>query len=338
MKKLLLTATAVLFIAYAGAQVKKTDDVKKSLQTTNKDTIAWDYGGLISVGINEGFLHNWAAGGELVSLSVNGIFSGHLDRLHHKEIWSNNLDLCYGANYAYSQGFKPRKTDDRIDFTSKYGKHIDSNHLYLTALFNFKSQFTKGFDYSRPHWDSVSTSAFFSPAYFTTAIGLEYRRGSDVSIFLSPLAGRLTVASKEYTNRLPEGAFGVPYNETHYYQFGAYFSGRYVYNISKNMIFKTRLDLYSNYLAKDTKDSTGKVIKRDNPGNISVLFDNIFSWKVSRYLNFTLGATFMYDNNIPYSKNYIDATGATTVKNDPGKDLGWLQINQIFTLGLEYKF
>jgi hypothetical protein len=338
MKKLLLAATAALFITSASAQVKQTDDVKKSLQTTNKDTIAWDYGGIISVGINEGFLHNWAAGGELVSMSANGIFSGHLDRLHHKEIWSNNLDLSYGVNYAYSQGFKPRKTDDRIDFTSKYGKHIDSNHMYLTGLFNFKSQSTKGFDYSRPRWDSASTSAFFSPAYFTTAIGLEYRRGSDVSIFLSPLAGRLTVASKEYTNRSPQGAFGVPYNKTTYYQFGAYFSGRYVYNINKSMIFKTRLDLYSNYLAKDTKDSTGKVIKRDSPANIALLFDNIFSWKVSKYLNFTLGATFMYDNNIPYSRNYVDASNATVVKNDPGKDLGWLQINQIFTLGLEYKF
>ena len=79
--------------------------------------------------------------------------------------------------------------------------------------------------------------------------------------------------------------------------------------------------------------------RKDNPGNISVLFDNLLSWKISKYLNVTLGATFIYDNNIPYSKTYIDkATGATVAKDDPGKDLGWLQIKQVFTLGLEYKF
>ncbi len=48
------------------------------------------------------------------------------------------------------------------------------------------------------HWEetefSVSTSKFLSPAYFTLAAGLEYRRGSDISLFLSPLAARVTLA------------------------------------------------------------------------------------------------------------------------------------------------
>src|ERR1700733_10813961 len=149
MKKNLLSLVVFsFFIIHASAQLKSIDDVKKSLQTTNKDTIAWDYGGVLDIGANEGFLHNWAAGGELVSLTANGIFSGHLDRLHHWDIWSNNLDLNYGLAYAYSTGFLPHKTDDRIDFTSKYGIRIDTaKNFYFTGLFNFKSQFTKGYDY-----------------------------------------------------------------------------------------------------------------------------------------------------------------------------------------------
>jgi Protein of unknown function (DUF3078) len=336
MKKILLSLVVAAFLfSTSTAQVVKTDDVKKSLETTNKDTIAWTHGGVISMGLNEGFLHNWAAGGELASLTANGIFSGHLDRLHNQLIWSNNLDMTYGLNYAFSTGFTPRKTDDRIDFTSKLGLRHDSGNIFFTALFNFKSQFTKGYDYTLKNYDSASTSAFMAPAYFTTAIGVEYRRGSDLSLFFSPIAGRLSVATKEYTSRSPEGAFGVPYNKTSYFQFGAYFSGRYNWNISKNMVYKTRLDLYSNYLAKDTKDSTGTVIKKDNPGNIAVLFDNLFSWKVSKYLSFILGATFIYDNNIPYNK-YVP--GTTTLKDEPGRDIGWLQIKQVFNLGFEYKF
>ncbi len=341
MKKLLFSVAICLLCGFnSDAQLTNADAIQKSLETTNKDTIAWSYGGVFDIGANEGFLHNWAAGGELASFTVNGLFSGHLDRLHNRDIWSNNLDLNYGLNYTYSTGFLPHKTDDRIDFTSKYGYRVDTaKNFYLTGLFNFKSQFTKGYDYTMPNWDTMSTSKFLSPAYFTIAAGGEYRRGSDISLFFSPLAGRLTLADKFYTSQSPQGAFGVPYNKTAYYQFGAYFSGRYVVNFTKNMVYKTRLDLYSNYLAKDTKDSTGAIIKKDNPANISVLFDNLFSWKISKYLNITLGATFIYDNNIPYSNTYVDkTTGLTVNKNEPGANLGWLQVKQVFTLGMEYKF
>ena len=340
MKKAILVLIAgTFFVNTVLAQINKVDDVKKSLETTNKDTVAWNYGGFLNIGGNEGFLHNWAAGGELASISVNSIFSGHLDRLNHLDIWSNNLDLTYGLTYNYSTSFIPRKSDDRIDFTSKYGHRVDTNgNFYFTTLFNFKSQFTKGYDYSVPGWDTSSTSRFFSPAYFTLALGMEYREGSDVSFFLSPVAARLTLVDKEYTSRSKVGAFGVDYNKTSQVQLGAYFSGRYLFNISKAVIYKTRVDLYSNYLAKDTKDSVGHVVKKDNPGNVTVLFDNLLSWKISKFFNVTVGALFIYDNSIPYSKTYVNTAGATVTKDDPGKDLGWLQIKQVFSLGLGYKF
>lgn len=340
MKKIFLCIIVCIFaITQSYAQLKKVDDVQKALETTNKDTIAWAYGGVMDIGINEGFLHNWAAGGELASLTVNGIFSGHLDRLHKRDIWSNNLDMTYGLTYAYSQDFLPHKTDDRIDFTSKYGYRMDTvKNFYFTTLFNFKSQFTKGYDYTNPNWRNVPTSTFFSPAYFTTAIGFEYRKGSDISLFLSPFAARLTLADKDYTQG-PDGAFGIPHDKTSYYELGAYFSGRYQTTINKKLTLKTRVDLYCNYLAKNTKDSTNTyVIKKDNPGNISVLFDNLVSWKVSKFFNFIIGATFIYDNNIPYVSTYVNTAGVTVQKDDPGKGLGWLQVKQVFTLGFEYKF
>jgi hypothetical protein len=341
MKKAILSAALCLTWMHSSfAQVDKVDEVKKQLETSNKDTVAWTHSGILSIGTNGGFLHNWAAGGELASMQINGIFSGRLEYLNHRDIWSNNLDMTYGLNYIYSSGFLPRKTDDRIDFTSKYGKIIDTGgNFFITGLFNFKSQFTKGYDYSLPKWDSVSTSKFLSPAFFTAAIGAEYRRGSDVTFFLSPAAARMIVADPYYTLMTPTGAFGVPYGKSSVFQLGAYFSGRYTINIRPNMLFKTRLDLYSNYLAKDTKDSTGTVIKQDNPGNINILFDNLFSWKISKFFNVTLGATIVYDNNFPYSSTTVDkVTGATVSKNEPGAGLGWVQWKQVVTFGVGYKF
>ena len=339
MLKQLLLSGILLFGLNAQAQIDQTDEWKKSLSTENKDTVAWVKGGVFSVGLNEGFLHNWAAGGEVVSMTINGQFNGYLNRIMHHHIWTNNLDMTYGLFYAYSNSFVPRKIDDRIDFTSKYGVQIGQNeNLYLAGLFNFKSQFTKGYDYSVPNWDSFSTSEFLSPAYFTGAIGIEYRKGSNLSLFLSPLAARITVADRKYTSMKPEGAFGVQYNQTTRFELGAYFSGRYQTEINKKLLFKTRVDLYANYLAKDKKDSTGMVVKKDNPGNIDILWDNFVSYKMSKHLSLTLAATFIYDNDIPYEKTYINTAGAEIVKDEPGTGLGWWQVKQVLAIGIEYRF
>ena len=339
-----LLLTAISFTATA--QLDMDDDLKKSvwkksLALKNKDTVAWIYNGTLNIGLNQGFLHNWAAGGEIASATVTGLFSGSLNRLYHRSVWSNNLDMTYSLFYAYSNSFIPRKMDDRIDFTSKYGYRLDtSSNFYITGLFNFKSQFTKGYDYEAPNWDSFSTSDFLSPAYFILAPGIEYRKGTNLSLFLSPAAARLTTASTYYTNQSPEGAFGVKFGETTRMEFGAYFSGRYQVNITENLTYKTRLDLYMNYLAKDVLDATGNVVKEDNPGNVDILFDNLFSWKLGKYLSLTLGATFIYDNDLPYvAPTQVNPTTGNTEKVDePGQDLGWWQIKQTFSIGFQYKF
>lgn len=340
MKRLLLLFTLSLFAANADAQLTKADDVKKSLTTENKDTVAWLKGGLLNIGINQGFLHNWAAGGELASMTVNGLFNGYVTRLYHRQVWTNNLDLNYALFYAYSNSFVPRKMDDRIDFTSKYGVRLDTaKDFYLTALFNFKSQFTKGYDYKATSWDTFSVSNFLSPAYLTLAVGLEYRKGSNLSLFFSPVAARMTLVDKYYTMRDPAGAFGVENGKSSRFELGAYFTGRYNTDLSKPLAWRTRVDFYTNYLAKDVKDASGKVVKKDNPGNIDWLWDNLLLYKANKFLTVSLGFTLMYDNDIPYTATTVDATtGKEVSKDEPGEFMGWFQTKQIFTLGFAYKF
>lgn len=338
--KRLLPLLLLVITASADAQLKRTDTIRAGLTTDNKDTVAWLYNGTVNFGVNQGFLHNWAAGGEVASITINGLVNANLTRLVHRHVWSNNLDMTYSLFYAYSNQFVPRKMDDRIDLTSKYGYRLsEKSDFYLTGLFNFKSQFTKGYDYDTPSFDTMPTSDFLSPAYVILAPGIEYRQGTALNVFLSPAAGRLTTASLEYTTRDPEGAFGVAFGETTRWELGAYFSARYTVNITDDISYRTRLDLYSNYLAKDYTDSLGNVVKEDNPGNIDILFDNLLTWKMSKYFSIAVGGTFIYDNDLPYDKFTIDeTTGEKVLKDEPGTDLGWWQIKQIFTIGFQYKF
>ena len=331
---LLAASTTVSF-----GQVSQTDKIKSALSTENKDTVAWIHGGDLVLGMNQGFLHNWAAGGEVVSLAVDGLFSGNITRLYHNQVWTNTLDASYSLFYAYSNGFVPRKVDDRLDFTSKYGSKLKhSKDIYFTGLFNFKSQFTKAYDYSVPNWQNTPISDFLSPAYLTLAVGMEYRKGANISLFLSPLALRMTLASTKYTSRDPQGAFGIDYNKTSRMELGAYFSGRYQHDITPNINFKTRLDLYANYLAKNTNDSAGNVIKKDNPGNVDVYWDNMISIKLGKRFHLNIGITAIYDNDLPYENTYTDAvTHLQVSKNEPGSGLGWLQLKEVMTFGFVYK-
>src|SRR5690606_15313755 len=149
MKKVLLFATGALISFHASAQIEHFEELSdKNAKTKNIDTVAWVHNGSLSLGINQGILHNWAAGGELASLTVNGVFDGSLIRYNNRTVWTNNLNAAYGLFYAYSNSFVPRKTDDRIDLTSKFGYRLKPNsNFYFTGLFNAKTQFTKAYDY-----------------------------------------------------------------------------------------------------------------------------------------------------------------------------------------------
>lgn len=342
MKRIIVLASTFLYTIAAQAQLSYVEELnKKQAETKNVDTIAWVYTGVLNLGFNQGILHNWAAGGELASLTVNALANGSLTYYHNKSVWTNNLDAAYGLFYAYSNSFVPRKTDDRLDLTSKYGYRIaDSSDLYVTGLFNAKTQFTKGYNYDAPAWDTFSTSTLLSPLYLTFAPGIEYRKGSQISIFVSPVAARSTFVSRYYTDRDPQGAFGVEHGKTFRFELGAYLTARYVKELSKNVTYRSRLDLYSNYLAKNTFDNNGILVKKDNPGNIDVMLDNFISFKFFKYFSVNFGVVAIYDNDVPYDKTYTDGSGMQVPKDEPKamKDLGWWQIKQVLSFGFNYKF
>ena len=318
----------------------QVNDAVRTVEKSNKDTIGWVRKGIFTFGGNEGFLHNAPSGGELASLVVYSGLHSTIIYYHNNNIWSNSFDMDYGLNYAYSTSFVPRKVNDDIDITSSYSTRIKkSKDFYLVGLVNFKSQFTKGYDYSTPDWAKNPISDFFSPAYVTAGIGAEYKKGEDLVLIVSPIAAREIFSSARYTSLSSSGAFGIDSGKTSSFEFGAYFSGSFKKNFSKNLVFTTRLDLYNDYLAKNTVASDGRVVKRDNPGNIQAYWANLLVLKSYKNISTTVGLTIGYNNNIPYSNTYLDKTTNTIVnKNQPGENLGWLQVSQIFVLGVAYKF
>ncbi|MEN9340050.1 MAG: hypothetical protein RIQ62_1362 [Bacteroidota bacterium] len=322
---------------------KRSDELQKDLSRkvdTKKE--GWSKGGLLNIGINQATLENWAAGGERMSLAVNGQFNGYIARVKNSSLLENTLDLYYGLNYVASSDFVPRKIDDRIDFSSRYGlqpkkwttsKNKIKNSFYLTALFRFQSQFTEGYKYEKLNWQNNPISEFMAPGYFTLALGAEFKPNKKFSIFLSPVAAKLTYVKAKYTELA--SAFGVDKGKQSRVEIGAYMTTKYKTPLSKNITYNTRLDLYSNYLAKNTIVE-GKVTKKDNPGNIDILWDNFFAMKISKFIGAGLGFTLLYDNDQPGQKNKTKTVNGINVP-DYGP-LGWAQLKQVLYIGFSYKF
>lgn len=332
------------FMAFGLSSVQaQMDDLKaiaeNSIKAKNKDTIAWLHEANAGLGFSQGLLHNSPAGGELASLTFNALFEGSLSYFHNRHIWNTSLSANYGLLYTYSNDFIPRKTDDRIALTSRYGYRVkQSSDFYVVGLLDLKSQFSKGYDYDAPNWRDFSTSDFLSPLYVIMAPGMEYHGGEEFSLFFSPLGFRGTFVNRYYTFRNPQGAFGVPFDKTFRFELGAYLTARYSKEFSDHVSFRSRLDLYSNYLAKNSYDHQNQLIKKDNPGNIDIFWDNYAAFTFAKYFSLNVGLTAVYDNDVPYKNYYLDANNLPQPKNEPFEGLGWWQIKELISIGFNYKF
>ena len=159
MKKLLLTIFIIVSEkTFTQDNIKPNiDGFVPSAKADEKDTTYWQIGGLASVNFTQVSLTNWVAGGSN-SISLNSLLSIHCNYTKGLDFWNNNLDLGYGI-LQQSPGIT-QKTDDKIDFNTKYGRKFKEESKWgYAALANFKSQFAPG--YSQPE-DSVKISDFLA--------------------------------------------------------------------------------------------------------------------------------------------------------------------------------
>lgn len=282
MKK--LTTLGLTFIClYAHAQDKTVMDLKNSSERTIKkeaDTSqkTWKTGGFYNLNAAQTSLSNWAAGGDKFSLAINSHLSGFGFYKKGKHSWDNTLDFNLG--YIKTTSLGGRKNDDRLDVLSKYGYAI-APKWNAGMLFNFRSQLFKGYTYEKDGSRTMN-SAFLSPAYVLLSPGVEYRPNQNFSLFLSPATVRWTIVRNDSLSSI--GAYGVDSNKHVKTEFGAFATANYIKEFNKMLSFKSRLDLFSNYL--------------HNPKNIDVYWVNMLNMQLNKYLSLTYGVDLIYDDDV----------------------------------------
>ncbi|MFN8242807.1 MAG: DUF3078 domain-containing protein [Ferruginibacter sp.] len=281
MKKIISAGLlSLISIAAVQAQDGTVKDMKatasKEVKSNEKD--GWKRGGIFSLNINQGTLSNWAAGGEQNTLGINALFNYGINFRKGKNTWDNYFDLAIGFQNATSFG-RFRKTDDRIDITTKYGRQL-TKKLYYGLLVNFNSQSMPGYDYTTT--PNTKISNFLTPGKLLLSPGFDFRPNSDFSLFVSPATVRWIFKSDKSFYALNK--FGVDSAKKSYTEIGAYLTAKYTKAFTRWATYTGRLDLFSNY--------------RHNPGNVDVLFNNLLTMKFNKWLATNLSVDILYDDDI----------------------------------------
>ncbi|MDY0098966.1 MAG: DUF3078 domain-containing protein [Bacteroidales bacterium] len=313
-------SVTLIFIMICSFSAGQITEAEKKLRTLNADTImGWKKGGVAALNLAQTSLKNWAAGGQN-SVAVNGIFSMFANYKQGKSAWDNSLDIGYGL-IKQGKDADFLKTDDKIDFFSKYGREAFKD-FYYSALLNFKTQMKPGYNYPDV---THKISDLFAPAYMLAALGMDYKPTQYFSAFIAPVTYKLTIVSDKTLS--DAGAFGVTPGDRSRSEFGGYLRAVYTRNdfkdeFLKNVSFTTKLDLFSNY--------------GENPQNIDVSWETLIALKVNKYISANLNTHLLYDDNIKIAVDRNDDGNISEIElNSPGSRI---QFKEIFGVGFSYNF
>lgn len=154
---------------------------------------AWKFDGSLGLNAAATGLWNWNAGGKN---SMNGFAFAKLHLLYHKDAlaWETNFDTDFGLTWIDQKEDPFQKSSDNIKLATKFGWEFKQD-WYLTVSAGFQSQYAFGRKYQDGY--NPITSKWLAPSHTDISIGIDYKHsvnGADFSVYLSPVAGRITTA------------------------------------------------------------------------------------------------------------------------------------------------
>ena len=288
-------------------------------------------------------LTNWAAGGDN-TVTLQAFVDGNANYKKDDLFWNNRLQLDYGFVYASSKPIL-QKSDDRIYLESKLGyKNAEMKNIYFSANYDFKSQFTTGYDYLTPAvpdgfasleelnrkdkiglWKDARKvkSGFLAPAYTNLALGIDFKPYKWLSLNLAPLTGGVVIVRNEDLRKNYGMDLKRPYKDEEKMSpetlekfqadmasgdpslIGQYYKG-------SRFEFGTQLKADAAVNVNDNFKYTSQLVLfsnyLDRAQDIRVNWDNRFDWKLAKYFSLTFTTNMIYDDKVLI---YSDKDGLT---------------------------
>lgn len=356
MKKYFILSVAATFVSLA-AFAQETA-VQDAAEIANSESVVpekpkasefWylDFNGSVNYGGT--FHQNWAAGGDEFSHNLRAFIDANANYKKDAIFWNNRLQLDFGFLYASSKPIL-QKSDDRIYLESKFGYNIAEN-LFLSANYDFKSQFAKGFDYKAPGtaiignymqegtetpatdleqlskadrvraWEDarVLKSNWLAPAYTNLAIGLDYTPTNWFSLNVAPLTGGFVIVTEETLRKsygmalVDETNPGLGYKSSRF-ELGAQIKMDFKVTINDKFKFTSQIVAFTDYLMMNKTDG----------GYGRVSWDNRIDFNLTKYIALNFTTNMLWD-----SKVRMDVKGKGEVCP--------IQWKEMLGIGLTYK-
>jgi len=215
-----------------------------SFSQEKKDSIPpappkWKVTGLFTFLFNQSTFTNWKAGGDNTIAGNIGV-NYDFNYKNGKWNWDNRIITVYGLSNIQDAGV--RKTSDRFEYNSLLG--LKSNNYWFFSFFlNFKTQYSRGFDYKKTPRQPISD--FLSPAYLSFGPGMLWKRSDNITVNIAPATSRFTFVSDDFS-----GKYGVEAGKNVKFALGFSLSAYLKFEVMENITMQNIIALYSNYLQR----------------------------------------------------------------------------------------
>lgn len=335
-----LSAALLSLAAYAqdaqqvSAEAAKAVDAAPAAAEKAPKPSNWTNSLKTNITVGQTGLVNWSAGGDN-TVSVQAFIDGNANWKKNDMFWNNRLQLDYGFLYASSKPILQKSTD-RIYLESKWGYKTEKmKKFYFSANFDFKSQFTTGYDYNTPSslvdsygnelkggdlrqaWKDARglKSGFLAPAYTNLALGIDYTPTKWLSVNFAPLTGGFVIVKdaelrKSYSMKekktttadmisSAEAALGAAATKEE--KEAATIALGDLYRAA-NFEFGAQIKADVKVNVNDNFAYTSQLVLFANYLDIKhcprINWDNRFDWKIAKYFSLTLTTNMIYDDKI----------------------------------------
>jgi len=273
-----LTTATIVLQSYAQDATVKDFQVVAFKELKPLETDGWKKAGTFIINVNQGALRNWASGGEQNTLGISTVFNYNINHKKGHYSWNNYFDIGLAFQNASSFG-QFRKTDDRIDITSKYGYQF-SKQWFAAFLANFNTQALTGYNYT----DTINhkVSNFLTPGKVLLSAGVDFRPDNSFSLFISPVTTRFILKNDDDFYDMDK--FGVPPEQRSYTELGSFATAKFTKKFTSWAHYTGRLDMFSNY--------------KRNPKNVDLFFTNLLSMRFNKWFGTTMSLDIAYDDDV----------------------------------------
>lgn len=236
----------------------------------------WTLSGVENLQFSQLYVNNWIKGGEN-SASLLHDFRWKALFVKDRSQWETNVTSKLGLTYTST--LKGRVSDDLLDINSKYGFNA-VNKWYYSFLFSFKTQLFRNYSSSDIEKEKPK-STLLSPAYLQFIFGMDYKRGDDLSVLLSPYTGIITVVAD--TADIDPTNFGIDEGKRADFINGFSITVNWKKTIMYGVYYITRVELFYEYFRKN--------------GNKRFDWENVFEFQINRFISTRLNLELRYFDN-----------------------------------------